>query len=427
MILPKIVSKLKILFLTQILPFPLVGGAKIRAYFVLRYLAESHHLTLVSFTRSDDKQEDIEHLEQYCESVFTVPMKRSLLKDGRSFATSLIKNFPMVILRDRDQEMEALLSQLMIRGEFDVIHADQTSMAYYAQYAKSVSEQADPPSLLLDQHNALFKVVERQSKFERGFVKRSIWQHEARRLARYEGELLRDFDEVLTVTAADRQTLLKLLPKEEAEKKKGHITTIPICVDPLKDPIIDQNIDLPQILHLGTMFWPPNIEGVLWFSKEVLPLIIDIVPDVSFIIAGKNPPSEIQNLGVDVSPIKNHILVTGFVADPQQILLSSKVFVVPLLAGGGMRVKILDAWQWGIPIVSTRIGAEGIDIIDGENILLADDPQSFAVLVSAVLTQPDLARNLRDNGRKWVKSKYNWRIVYPKLDGVMKRMRPEKV
>jgi glycosyltransferase involved in cell wall biosynthesis len=395
-------SRLNILFLTQVLPYPLAGGAKIRAYYMLRHLAQKHDVTLLSFVREDDDTQALAHLHDFCHAVHTVPMSRSLAKNGLSLLSSLLTQRPMVILRDRIAEMEEKIETLVEEKAFDVIHADQTSMAQYALFARTAHGAAHQPCILLDQHNALYLMVGRQAKHERGQLKRTLWRREAKLLAHYEAELCREFDEILTVSSEDRDALLTLLPDGEAAQRRDHLTVIPICVDPSSRPAIAHKDMGPRIVHLGTMFWPPNVEGVLWFVEEILPHVLKAVPDTTFVIAGKNPPPEVQALSAPGSTLAEHVEVSGFVVDPEPLLAGCRVFVVPLLAGGGMRVKIVDAWQRGLAVISTTIGAEGIKTRPGENILLADDPLLFADAVVSVLTERNLADKLRMNGRSWV-------------------------
>jgi polysaccharide biosynthesis protein PslH len=409
-----------LLFLTQILPYPLAGGAKIRAYYVLRQLAQKHHVTLVSFTRDDDRSEAVDHLRQICHAVHTVPIARSRLRDAWAVMHSALSGRPAVIVRDRMPAMEALLARLiretaLAAAPFVAAHADQTAMAQYALFARS---QQPDLRLVLDQHNALFQLVRRQADDERSAWRRRLWHAEARRLVRYETELCRQFDHVFTVSEVDRQTLLGLLPPAEAATAAARFTAVPICVDPAAEPALTPVPGSHQVIFLGTMFWPPNIEGVLWFAEEVLPRVVAQRPEAHFVIAGKNPPPAVKKLAEPGSPLYRHITVTGFVADPRPLLSESALFVVPLKAGGGMRVKIVDAWQWGLPVVSTTIGAEGLEIRPGENILIADDPEAFATAVLGLLSDPGLAQSLRVNGRRWVEERYDWRTVYRQFDGV---------
>jgi glycosyltransferase involved in cell wall biosynthesis len=264
-------------------------------------------------------------------------------------------------------------------------------------------------------------------------LRRWITQREARAFRRYERDMLRRFDAVLAVTDEDRALLLDLFPEPERSHQAAKFTTVPICIDPTTQTMIEERGTMtgetppdsafivhpspsrtPTILHLGTMFWPPNVAGVLWFARDVLPLIWRQVPEARFVVVGKNPPPEVCALASDA-----RIEVTGYVADPQPYLQAADVFVAPLHSGGGMRVKILDAWLWGLPIVSTPIGAEGIDLVDGETILLAGDAAAFAAATLRLLTDRALNQRLRRAGRRWVEQTYAWQVVYRRVDALL--------
>jgi polysaccharide biosynthesis protein PslH len=420
----------RILFLTQVLPYPLDAGPKVRAYYMLRHLAGKHEVTLVSFVRPDDKLQHVEHLRQIAHAVHTVPMRRSFILNVRAAIKGLLSGLPIVIARDDSPEMAALLSRLISETSFDLIHADQLSMAQYGQLAAQLSTSRvrkdhpsstlqSPPSTLLDEHNAIYRLAERMAGEASG-LRRAITRREARAFRRYETKMVRAFDALLAVTEEDRQLLLALFDETERNRQMAKLTVVPICVDPNRVQVVKKETHSsppfapPTILHLGTMFWPPNVTGVLWFAREVLPLIWAKLPDARFTIVGKNPPAKVQALTVDP-----RIQVAGYVADPLPYLQAADAFVVPLLSGGGMRVKILDAWLWGLPIVSTQIGAEGIELRNGENILLADDAAGFAEATLRSLTDPALNHGLRTQGRAWVEATYDWRKVYPRVDAII--------
>jgi glycosyltransferase involved in cell wall biosynthesis len=402
-----------ILFLTQVLPYPLDAGAKVRQYHMLRHLAQSHQVTLGSFTRPDDPPEAIDHLQGICHAVHPVPMRRSPWRNVRAAAKGMLTGLPMVIARDEIGEMQAMLRQLAEENAFDLIHADQLSMAWWGRMAARMAKTTRPHTLL-DEHNAIYLLTRRMADTERNPVRRAIMAREARAFAHYEAAMCREFDAVLTVTEEDREHLLALFPPETRAQLVSKFTVLPICADPEQvSPVVHTDGGGPMIVHLGTMFWPPNVNGVLWFAREVLPLIHQQVPAARFLVVGKNPPPEVQALAADP-----RVRVTGYVADPMPYLQAADAFVVPLHAGGGMRVKIVDAWLWGLPIVATPIGAEGIQVRDGENILLAEDAPAFARATVRLLTDPDLNRQLRANGRAWVEAHYAWQKVYQQVDRV---------
>ena len=407
----------RVLFLTQVLPYPLDAGPKIRQYYMLRHLARRHDVTLVSFTRPDDPPEAVEHLRGICHAMFPIQMRRSLWRNMRAGFKGLVTGMPILVARDEVSEMRFTLRRLVTEQAFDLIHADQLSMAWWGRLASRLAGPATP-STMLDEHNAIYLLTRRMADTERNPVRRAIMAREARAFARYEAEMCREFDALLTVTQEDRDHLLALFPRAERERLADKFTVVPICVDPEQvSPVVHQDGGAPTVLHLGTMFWPPNVHGVLWFAREVLPLIHQQVPEARFVVVGKNPPADVQALAADP-----RIEVTGYVTDPMAYLEASDAFVVPLHAGGGMRVKIVDGWLWGLPIVSTPIGAEGIKVQDGANLLLAENAPSFARATVRLLTEPELNQRLRADGRTWVENHYAWQTVYQQVDAVYDRL-----
>ncbi len=407
----------KILFLTHVLPYPLVGGAKTRAYYMLRQLSKSHQVTLISFVRDSDLPVHIEHLKLFCKAVHTVPMKRAISQDVIALIRGEFTGKPAIIVRDEQQEMCQLLAEVVRGVRFDFVHADQTAMAQYALFSRACFKERERPFILLDQHNALYRVFQRQAEYE-PFWSRIVWRRESKRLAKYERNLLRQFDHLLTVSDEDKQAMLTLADDNEKSLLAKKITIIPICVDPSHRQVIEKNNKRQQIIHLGTMFWPPNRDGVLWFAREVLPLVAKQLPTVEFVIVGANPSKDIKRLEQSVPRLAGRIRVTDFLDDPRDELSQSQVFVVPLHAGGGMRVKILDAWLWGLPIVTTSIGAEGIEYTAGENILVADSAITFAEAILKVFNEPDLDTRLRKYGRQWVEERYDWQNIYPEVEKI---------
>ncbi len=401
----------RVLFLTQVLPYPPDAGPKVRQYHMLRYLAAQHEVDLVSFVRGDDRPEAIRHLQTICASVHAVPMRRSLGRNLRAGLKGLVTGRPIVIVRDEIDQMSHTLDRLTRQVDFDIIHADQLSMAWYGHLAAKMAPAA---ATLLDEHNAVYLLTRQLAERVSNPVGRLIFNREARSMAAYEAAMCRAFDSVLTVTQEDRDRLLALFPAEEREAVAAKFTVIPICVDPAPlAPSRPRTDSRPTILHLGTMFWPPNVAGVLWFAREVLPLIRRQLPEARLVIVGKAPPSEVLALTAD-----SRIEVTGYVADPAPYIAAADAFVVPLHVGEGMRVKILDAWSWGLPVISTPVGAEGISLQEGKNILLAAEAGDFAARVLQVLTDPTLNQSLRSAGRAWVEANYSWQVVYRRVDQV---------
>ncbi len=193
-----------------------------------------------------------------------------------------------------------------------------------------------------------------------------------RLLKEYEGKMCLAFDGVVAVSHEDKRALQEAM--HSAGEQSKHITVIPIAVDIDEIQTIPRDENANHILHIGTMYWQPNIDAVEWFIGQVFPLIKAEKPDVQFDVLGARPSQKLLAMNGNNSGIH----VTGYVADPADFISKAGVMVVPLLAGGGMRVKILNALAQGLPIVTTSLGCEGIDVVPGVHLLVADEPSGFA-------------------------------------------------
>jgi glycosyltransferase involved in cell wall biosynthesis len=391
-----------ILFLSNVLPYPLDAGPKVRSYYVLRYLAQYHRVTLLAHTRVGDTPAAIEHLRSFCHAVHPVPITRSRVCDAHHLASSLVRAKSFLVLRDDLASMRAAIVDVSAQQHFDAVHADQLSTAHYALALANLRR-------VLDQHNAVWTIVERLARNEAFLPKRWFLRRETRLLQRHEAAMGQVFDQVITVTEQDRRAL-----EFPDAPTRAPMLTIPICIDPDDSVPVKRNAKAQNIACVGGMFYPPNVDGVLWFARQVLPRVWSDLPHTKFFIVGARPARELVRLGEH----EPRIVVTGYVADTTPYLADSAAFVVPLRAGGGMRVKILDAWARALPVVTTTIGCEGISVRHGENVLVADTPDAFAQAIIQLLRDPTAADQLARAGRAWVETAYNWRTVYRAFDAI---------
>ncbi len=403
---------MRILYLSQVVPYPPDAGPKVRSYHVLQYLAGQHEVTLVAFSRPSDRTEAEVELRRYCQSVHLVPMPRSPARDAWHLGRALLSGKPFLVARDQLPAMSRLLSQLVRQaaGEkpYDVIHADQLWMAPYAVAAAAAAPAGRRPVLILDQHNAVYLIPQRLAQHEQHRAKRWLLRREARVMAQFEVEVCQRFDGIVWVTEEDRAAVARVAPRGELPVSR----VIPICVDPEAKPFLERRSDARRVTFLGGLHWPPNAAGLAWFFREVWPRVRSEAPQAVLTVVGRNPPGELaqaEHVGV---------ITTGYLPDPTSYLAETAAFIVPLHAGGGMRVKIVDAWSWGLPVVSTSIGAEGLRCLPGENILLADTAPEFAQAVLRLLSEPQLGEALAAAGRRTVIEHYDWRRFYPAFDEV---------
>jgi len=391
----------KVLLLTQVLPYPPDSGPKVKTFYVLKYLAQKHEVTLVSFVRGD-QSEHIRVLESYCKTIHTIPMKRSFGQNLTALFKSLVGNSPWMMARDDIKEMRQLVDHLATQEKFDVAHADQLNMAQYAQRVKGARH-------VLDAHNALWVLYQRLAQTMGRGVKRWLLERDWRLLKEYEGRICLEFDQVLTVSEEDKASF-----EEAMGGKKREIHVIPIAVDSDELQAIRRDKDASHIVSIGTMYWPPNIDGMMWFLDNVLPLIWAKRPKTVCDIIGARPPQQL----IDYGKSHTEVNVTGYVDDTTTYLQKAGLMIVPLRAGGGMRVKILNALSQALPLVTTTLGCEGIQVEHGRHLLIADTPSEFAEAVLWLLDNPDLANKLGENGRRLIREKYDYRTACAPLERI---------
>jgi len=197
------------------------------------------------------------------------------------------------------------------------------------------------------------------------------------------------------------------------------ISVIPIAVDTDHIRPVDREENSLNILTMGTLYYPPNADGIRWFVQEVFPLVRQKMPKTTLTIIGKNPPKDFVRLAENA---ENGVTVTGFVEDLDPYFAKSALMVIPVRAGGGMRVRILESFARGMPIVTTTIGLEGIQAESGKDVLVADSPMDFAQSVINLLQDKTLQDKLSINGRRLVENKHDWQVVLGELDKTYERL-----
>jgi glycosyltransferase involved in cell wall biosynthesis len=412
-----------ILFLTQIIPYPPDAGPRVKTWHVLRYLAKAgHSVTLASFIRPEEEKY-VPAVRAVCSAVHTVPIRRSKTADVGYWLRSHLSGRPFLIERDDLPAMRALVASLLAGQQVDVIHADQFSMTQFALPpggARSKNGLAWPLTVF-DAHNAVWTIVERMRQNAR-FYLRPPAALEARRVKRYEGMIVQNFDHTLAVAEPDRAALVQAVEAFSGRKPSSppRITVVPIAVDTALQAPIERQPGSLNILTLGTLHYPPNADGIRWFIEEVYPKIQQRIPQVTLTIVGKNPPQDFLEAA---SRQPDSIRVTGYVPDLLPYYQQAALMVVPVRAGGGMRVRILEAFSRAIPVVTTTVGLEGIDARPGEEVLVADSPADFAAAALRLLQDPELQNRLGQQGRCLAERRYDWQAVLKRMEGLYREVK----
>ncbi|MCX8052393.1 MAG: glycosyltransferase family 4 protein [Armatimonadetes bacterium] len=408
---------MKILFLSQLFPLPADSGGKIKSLCMLRALASEHDVCLLAYVRNKAEQESVEDLRRMCRFVEVVPFVRSRFADFRQALSSLFFRRSFIVTRDFRREMLNRFQQVVRDFVPDIVHIDHLQMAQFVDFD-------GPYRTVLDQHNVESTIVKRIAETSTNPLMRAYAGIEWPKLFEYEIEICRKSDLVIAVSEEDAETLRRMISPDLSSVRRGEMKTfsgsylarrgivecVPIGVDVNSIPVVQRVENSKNILFLGTMYWPPNIDCVLYFHSKILPIVRSKLPDCVFTIAGQKPPRAVRRLACE-----SGIRVTGYVRDARELAANCGVFVVPLRSGSGVRVKILGALAMGLPVVSTSIGAEGLKVAHGEHILIADSPEDFAKAVIDVLNDPNLARELGRKGRELVEREYSWEVVGSRL------------
>jgi glycosyltransferase involved in cell wall biosynthesis len=407
---------MNILFLTQILPFPPNAGPRVKTWHVIKHLVQQGaHVHLVTFIR-DEEVPYLPKVKEICEQVIPIPIQRNRINDLVFLMKSILTNQSFLVTRDGSNQLNESIENLVKNSTYDFVHADQLTMAQFALTAKKFHQQYHPnveaPTLIFDAHNATWTILERMQT-QVPFFLRPLVKWEKNQVKKYEGFLLTSFDHTLAVTDIDKKALLETIKKPLPEK--NHLHVIPIAVDTQKIIPIQRETNSHNIITLGTLHYPPNADGIRWFMREIFPIIHHNDPHAKLTVIGKNPPKDFYQLQ---SIYPDQIQITGYVEVLEPYLEQATVMVIPVLAGGGMRVRILEAFSRQIPVVTTTIGLEGIDAVNGRDVLVADSVASFAEATLTLLNSESLQQEVAENGRKLVQNKYDWKTVFSALNQI---------
>jgi len=391
---------MKVLFLSQIVPYPPHGGVLQRGYNLLRELGREAEVHLLAFVHPDvlPTAEAIEQsrgaLGAFCRRVeyFRLWPKASKAHHAAGLLMSAASSQPFSVIAHRSAEYQRRIDAVLAESPFDIVHADTVALSQFVRPGVRVPT-------VLTHHNIESMLMERRSKVEKGGLARRFLAREAAKLRAYEAAESPRFDVNVVVSVPDGEALATIAPGLRT-------AVVPNGVDvEYFSPRPDQ--ETPALVYTGGMNMFANRDAVLWFCAEVWPRITASVPDVRFFAVGQDPPPELRELSVK----DPRITVTGFVDDIRPYVSQAAVYVVPLRVGGGTRLKVLDAMASGKALVSTAIGCEGIAVRPGEHLLVADTPEAMAASTIALLNDPARRQTLGAAARRLVEQRYAWRVV----------------
>lgn len=397
--------RLRILFLHKQILFPRDTGGKIRVLNLLKHLAQWHDVTYVCNLRPGEDQ----YLVQMAElglRVEAVPGEASR-RGGFGFlaaaAGNLVSPRPYAIDRNYDPALRRKLASLLKAEHFDLVICDTVQMARHTMGLRM-------PATVLFQHNVEAQILERHAQVSDGLLRRAYMFDQYRKMKRFERLCGGHFDHVVAVSTQDEQIF---------RERYGwtNVDAIDTAVDTdYFQPRPDQE-QPNRVMFLGSMDWLPNQDGVRFFADEVWPKVLQQVPDALFQIVGRNPPPNVLALGE-----RQGIQVTGSVPDVRPHLAQAAVVVVPLLVGGGTRLKIYEAMAMAKPTVSTTIGAEGLPVQPGVHFFQADDARSFADDIVKLLAEPGLRQEMGQASNRFVRQHYASETIARQFEAISRKV-----
>jgi sugar transferase (PEP-CTERM/EpsH1 system associated) len=390
---------MRILMITDRPPFPVISGATLRVYNLLQRIAKEQEVWFAALLATREQADGVAHLRDICQGV-----EITNIKPGRALTRPLeglrylMTGKPPDLRLQLSNELAEKIRQLVRRIQFDIVHIEFTHMGLYLELLPCELRERSVWML----HDIDWVKFARLSHLEpRAARTARLWLH-SQMMRRWKPRFAERFSRCITVSENDRRLLTAANPRLQVD-------VVPNGVDTQMYQPLKQERKIPAVVFVGSLDYFPCVDAVIFFCNEVLPHIRRRVSNVEVWIVGSNPRPEVEELQ------QNGIHVTGRVDDVRPYYSRSTVCVVPLRAGGGTRLKILEAMALGRPVVSTSIGCEGLDVIDGEHLFIADHPEDFAEKTVRLLTDEPLRQSIINRARELVVSRYDWDIIANQL------------
>jgi glycosyltransferase involved in cell wall biosynthesis len=386
-------SRPRLLFLAQVLPFPPDGGVAIRTYNILRLLAREYEVTALCFYRRAtvrDVDASVRALSAFARvTAFPILEERSAITLASNHLRSVLGRRVYTVFAYEHPEFRARLRREVRDGGFDLVHVDSLDLSGY------LGELGTLPTICVH-HNVESALLRRRAGLATKRVTAAYLRHQAALMQREEREWCPRLPLNVAVSDDDRAQLERLAPG-------ARVIVVPNGVD--TDAFRPAEVPQQGIVFVGGMTWFPNRDALEYFAAEIQPLLArdGEAPRVTWVgRATEGATAKYRAVGIEL---------TGYVDDIRPYVDAAACYVVPLRVGGGTRLKVLDAWAMGKAVVSTSVGCEGLDARDGWNILIRDDPKGFADAARRVLDDPELRSTLGRNARATVEDRYAWSVI----------------
>ncbi len=401
---------MKILWLNAGLLLPLDKGGKLRTWHLMRHLAERHDITYLSFAEPTQTDEHRQGMREVCSRLITVPRSDAAKGTLRFYADAaryIVDPVPYAVAKYRSAAYRAKVDELLRERRFDTVICD------FLPPVVNMPRVLPCPSILFT-HNVEAEIWRRHAETAGNPVASRLLGQQWRRMLRFERQAVEGFDLVLAVSDADGQTIERLYPGAA----RAPIHVVKTGVDTAYfTPQPDRATRPAHIVFTGSMDWLPNEDGMQYFVREILPLVQRAEPEATLSIIGRSPTPAVKRLAAEAG-----VDVTGRVDDVRPHVAAGSIYVVPLRIGGGTRLKIFEAMSMAKAVVSTTIGAEGLPVTDGRDIVIADEPSAFAAAIVRLIRDTAARREIESAARRLVVERYDWSAVAQDFEDALARV-----
>jgi sugar transferase (PEP-CTERM/EpsH1 system associated) len=391
---------MKILFLTSRFPYPAIGGDKLRAFNIIKYLAKQHEITALSLYEKSTDLNELANFKNYVYDVITfkIPPFFSYLK---SFI-GLFSTLPVQTHYYFSSKIKKFINEELKRQKYDLIFVHLIRMA---EYVKDKSDYVK----LIDLTDAISLNYERAKKYRQGIFR---WVNllESKRVRKYESETSNYFDTAFVISGVDKDYINSISENDNLEVLENGVDL---------DFFHPNDFSAPEerIIFLGNMRTFPNQDAAFYFANEIFPKLLQRLPDLHFYIIGVYPPKKI--LALNSQP---NIHVTGFVDDVRPYIWSSIAAVSPMRVGAGLQNKILECMACGMPVITTSLGNEGINACNQKEIFIAEREEDYLKIILKLLESAQYREDIGKNARSFIEKKYRWDSVLSKLDEIISKV-----
>lgn len=398
---------MNILFVSAVLPYPLYSGGQVRVYNLLKKLAATHEITLASFIRHEAEKKLGAHLS-FCKKV--IPVYRGRAWRPEYIARALVGAYPWLLATYDNEEMRSVIARELATGEYDVVHIEP------GYVWPSIPETTVP--IVVGEHNIEHHIYEGYAKQSQLLFARPFFRHDVAKLVAWEKKIWQAADAVVTVSPDDKKEVEQITGRNTVDVAPNGVDVDEFVFQKQK-PI---HAEAPVFLFVGNFLWMQNRDALNVVLDDMWERVREVYPQATLRVVGKHLRGELRR------KVARAPGVTLFedVSEIHEEFIRSDILLAPIRIGGGTKFKILEAMAAGTPVITTLVGAKGLAVTHGVELMIAEDSESTMRAIGTLLSDPKETANLRIRARKKIEQDYSWTNIATRLSAVWQRVYEKK-